>query len=447
VDEAERPTKPPLMTASAAGAADAGTEAKSPPSTGAPFPADEVGTTRKPASSPSSGPAGPSDGFGSGGRGSSPGGSGVGSAGGGRSSASGVGMSGVGSTGVPTRAEPTVPVDRSGDNGRGDTSPADRLGATASSFNSKLDLNGKLDRGRQAWRQLTGPNNWLSGRSASSSADTRISPAPAGYTDSSSGYGGNAGYGGSAYTAGGHAAGASSCASYGGPATGGTLSGSGSGSGSPYGSSSYDAGGGSYGSSAYGSSGGPGGTAPGSPAAGSATAGSAATRSAGTSAAGTTSTSYQGTRPATGSQDSSGPASWRSRATVSAAGKRKDSRRQAQLTLSRVEPWSVTKFSFVVSVVAFIVLFVAVALLYMVLSSLGVFDSLQHTVNNLTSAKNQAGTNVSSWFSASRVLGYTAMLGVLNIILITAISTIGAVIYNLIAQTIGGIEVTLRELD
>jgi hypothetical protein len=136
-----------------------------------------------------------------------------------------------------------------------------------------------------------------------------------------------------------------------------------------------------------------------------------------------------------------------SRPAATVKGKRKDQRRQAQLTLARVEPWSVMKFSFVVSVVAFIVLFVAVALLYMVLSSLGVFESLQHTISNLTSAKNQAGTNVSSWFSASRVLGYTGMLGALNIVLITAMSTIGAVIYNLIAHTIGGIEVTLRETD
>ena len=105
------------------------------------------------------------------------------------------------------------------------------------------------------------------------------------------------------------------------------------------------------------------------------------------------------------------------------------------------------KFSFLVSVVAFIVLFVAVALLYMVLSSLGVFDSLQTTVSTLTGSKGSAGTNVTSWFSASRILGYTGMLGALNIVLITAISTIGAVIYNLIAQTIGGIEVTLRETE
>ncbi len=126
---------------------------------------------------------------------------------------------------------------------------------------------------------------------------------------------------------------------------------------------------------------------------------------------------------------------------------RRSSKRQAQLTLSRVEPWSVMKFSFVVSVVAFIILFVAVAVLYMVLSALGVFTSLQHTVNTITSSQGSPGTNISNWFSMSRILGYTGMLGALNIVLITAMSTIGAVVYNLIASTIGGVEVTLRETD
>jgi len=125
----------------------------------------------------------------------------------------------------------------------------------------------------------------------------------------------------------------------------------------------------------------------------------------------------------------------------------KSTKRQAMLTLARVEPWSVMKFSFVASVVAFIILFVAVAVLYMVLSALGVFDSLQHTVSSITSSQSDAGTNISHWFSASLILGYTAMLGALNIVLITAMSTVGSVIYNLIAKTIGGIEVTLRETD
>ena len=126
---------------------------------------------------------------------------------------------------------------------------------------------------------------------------------------------------------------------------------------------------------------------------------------------------------------------------------RRSNKRQAMLTLSRVEPWSVMKFSFVASVVAFIILFVAVAVLYMVLSALGVFDSLQHQVSSITSSQNAAGTNISHWFSASLILGWTALLGALNIVLITALSTIGSVVYNLIAKTVGGVEVTLRETD
>jgi len=126
---------------------------------------------------------------------------------------------------------------------------------------------------------------------------------------------------------------------------------------------------------------------------------------------------------------------------------RKSTKRQAMLTLARVEPWSVMKFSFVGSVVAFIILFVAVAVLYMVLAALGVFDSIQHTVTTMTSSQGSAGTNISHWTSPSLILGYTAMLGALNIVLITAMATVGAVVYNLIAKTIGGIEVTLRETD
>jgi Transmembrane domain of unknown function (DUF3566) len=138
---------------------------------------------------------------------------------------------------------------------------------------------------------------------------------------------------------------------------------------------------------------------------------------------------------------------WQKRGSTRGVQARRPAKRQAMLTLARVEPWSVMKFSFVASVVAFIILFVAVAVLYMVLSALGVFDSLQNTVSSITSSQSSSGTNISHWFSASLILGYTAMLGALNIVLITAMSTVGSVIYNLIAKTIGGIEVTLRETD
>ena len=121
--------------------------------------------------------------------------------------------------------------------------------------------------------------------------------------------------------------------------------------------------------------------------------------------------------------------------------------RQAHLTVARVEPWSVMKFSFVVSLVAFVILFVAVSILYGTLSALGVFESLQRLVTSVTSSQNSAGVNAAKWWSASRVLGYTGLLGSLNIVLITAMSTIGAVVYNLTSRLIGGVEVTLRETE
>jgi len=121
--------------------------------------------------------------------------------------------------------------------------------------------------------------------------------------------------------------------------------------------------------------------------------------------------------------------------------------RRANLVIARVEPWSVMKFSFLISLVLWLVMFVAVALLYYALSSLGVFDSLQRTLASVTSSQGSAGVDLTKWTSATRVLGYTMLLGAVNVVLITAISTVGAVIYNLVTHLGGGVEVTLKESE
>jgi hypothetical protein len=122
--------------------------------------------------------------------------------------------------------------------------------------------------------------------------------------------------------------------------------------------------------------------------------------------------------------------------------------RRAQLVLARIEPWSVMKFSFMISLVGWVVLFVAVAALYYVLNKLGVFHSIQSTITDVTSSKGSAGSDANGhWFSASRILGYTMLIGAVNVVLITALATVGAVIYNLVTHLAGGIEVTLKETD
>ncbi|MBG0826981.1 DUF3566 domain-containing protein [Planomonospora sp. ID67723] len=124
--------------------------------------------------------------------------------------------------------------------------------------------------------------------------------------------------------------------------------------------------------------------------------------------------------------------------------------RKAHLVLRRIEPWSAMKFSFVVSLVCFVVLFVAVAVLYMVLNGLGVFDSIIQTVNQLTNPDGKStatSLDIAPWFEPVRILGYTALIGAVNVVLITALSTLGAVIYNVASDLVGGIEVTFSEAE
>jgi hypothetical protein len=123
--------------------------------------------------------------------------------------------------------------------------------------------------------------------------------------------------------------------------------------------------------------------------------------------------------------------------------------RRAHLQVSRFEPWSVMKFSFVMSLVCFVVLLVAVTVLYMILSGLGVFESISSTINDLTREQGakSGGLDAASWFSFARVFGYTALIGSLNVLLITALATVWAVIYNLAADFVGGVEVTLKEAE
>jgi hypothetical protein len=121
--------------------------------------------------------------------------------------------------------------------------------------------------------------------------------------------------------------------------------------------------------------------------------------------------------------------------------------RRANLVIARLEPWSVMKFSFLMSLVAWVVLFVAVALLYYALSSLGVFESIQRTLASVTSSTSSSGVNLTKWTSEPRILGYTMLIGAVDVILITALATIGAMVYNLVTHLGGGIEVTLKETD
>ena len=118
--------------------------------------------------------------------------------------------------------------------------------------------------------------------------------------------------------------------------------------------------------------------------------------------------------------------------------------RRASLRLVHVEPWSVTRLAFVVSVAMMIVATVAVSIFWLVLSVTGVWGQINDSVTSVLS--DDGGTfDIKDYLGFGRLFGLTLVLSAINVVLMTALATIGAHLYNLAAQLLGGLEVTFSD--
>jgi hypothetical protein len=119
--------------------------------------------------------------------------------------------------------------------------------------------------------------------------------------------------------------------------------------------------------------------------------------------------------------------------------------RRARLQLRHIDIWSAFKISLVLSVALFFIWMVAVGVLYGVLGSLGVFDTLNELFGQLgTASGSEAGGDV---VTPGVVFGGAAVIGAINVVLMTALCTVGTFIYNLCSDLVGGLELTLSERD
>lgn len=116
--------------------------------------------------------------------------------------------------------------------------------------------------------------------------------------------------------------------------------------------------------------------------------------------------------------------------------------RQAALQLKRLDPWSVLKIALVLAVVLYLVWLVAVGVLYGVLDGIGVWDRLNGQYADLVAE--QSGERL---ISAGRVFGVAAVIGAVNSLLVAVAMSVGAFVYNVAADLVGGVEVTLSERD
>ncbi len=120
--------------------------------------------------------------------------------------------------------------------------------------------------------------------------------------------------------------------------------------------------------------------------------------------------------------------------------------RRARLRISRVDPWSVMKTSFLFSIALGIMSWVAVYVVWTIIGASGMFEAINQALTMvLASPQDQTQIRIEQFINTNKVMGITALIGVLNVVILTALGTIFAFLYNLSANILGGLELTLAE--
>jgi hypothetical protein len=118
--------------------------------------------------------------------------------------------------------------------------------------------------------------------------------------------------------------------------------------------------------------------------------------------------------------------------------------RRARVAVTRIDPWSVMKLSFVLSLALVVMFMVAAALLWWVLNGSGVFDQLNTTLQSVTGTTNLRLQDIAS---LSRVMAVGGLIGLIDVVLLTALATLATFLFNLTTGLVGGVDVVLTESD
>jgi ABC-type glycerol-3-phosphate transport system permease component len=119
--------------------------------------------------------------------------------------------------------------------------------------------------------------------------------------------------------------------------------------------------------------------------------------------------------------------------------------RRARVAVTKIDPWSVMKLAFALSIGLAVVILVTTALLWAVLSSAGVFDQITATVQKVSD--DAAAAQFATYLGFGRVMAVAFIVAMIDIVLMTALATLTAFLFNLATGVVGGVDVTLTESD
>jgi len=118
--------------------------------------------------------------------------------------------------------------------------------------------------------------------------------------------------------------------------------------------------------------------------------------------------------------------------------------RRARLLVSKVDPWSVLKMAFLLSVALGIVTVVASIVLWTTLDITGIFDRVNDLLTEIAGSEGGA-FDLRAYASLGQVASFATIIAVVNVVLLTALAMLSAVLYNISATLVGGIGVTLTD--
>ena len=117
--------------------------------------------------------------------------------------------------------------------------------------------------------------------------------------------------------------------------------------------------------------------------------------------------------------------------------------RTVRLTIANIDPWSVMKMSFLLSLAIAIALLVATRWLWGGLPMTGVLGNIESTLSEIAGA--ESADQLLALVSLGRVMATSFVLALVNIVLMTALSTLFAFLYNIGASIVGGFHLTLTD--
>ena len=116
--------------------------------------------------------------------------------------------------------------------------------------------------------------------------------------------------------------------------------------------------------------------------------------------------------------------------------------RRARVYVTRLDPWSVTKAAFLLSLAVGIVIVVAVSVVFLTLEATGALDAVSRTVDDVLGT---GGFDLLTSLEFTRVLGLATVIASVEIVLVSALATLFAFLYNVTVGLTGGVEVILSD--